>query len=58
MLQHFVRDERPAMAAGENEAVLQQPLHVLGQIDHLGHVGQIVERKPDRIRLEALQLGE
>ena len=58
MLEDFIRDKRPAMPTGEDEAVLHQPLHVLGEIDHLGHVGEIIEREADRIRLEALDLGK
>ena len=58
MLEDFVRDERAAMPAGEDEAILHQALHVLGEIDHLGHVGEIVEREADRIGAEALELGE
>ena len=58
MLENLVGDERAAVPAGKDEAVLQQPFHVLGEIDHLGHVGEIVEREADRVGAEALELGE
>ena len=58
MLQNFVRDERAAVPAAENETILPQPLHVFGEIDHLGHVGEIIEREPHRIGAEALEFGE
>ncbi len=58
MLEDFIGDKRTAVATGEDEAVLHQPLHVLGEIDHLGHVGEVVEREAHRIGAEALELGE
>ena len=58
MLEDFVRYERTAVPAGEDETILRRPLHVFGEIDHLGHVGEIIEREPHRIGAEALEFGE
>ena len=54
MLQKFVGDERAAMAPGEYEAAAK-PLDVGGQIDHFGHVGEIVQREADRVGPKALE---
>ena len=57
VLQQFVRDERAAVASGEYEAAAK-PLHVGGQIDHFGHVGEIVQREADRLGPKTLEFRE
>ena len=46
------------MAANEDEAARQERFGVFGEIDDLGHVGQVVAGKTHRVRLPALQHGE
>ena len=52
--------ERDAVPADEDQAVREHGLEPLGQVHHLGHVGQVVEAEADRLRAEfghlALQL--
>src|ERR1700682_6555759 len=54
---HVPRDNRAAVASGEYEAS-SKPLHVGGQIDHFGHVGEIVQREADRVGPKAFQFRE
>ena len=44
------------MTAGKDEALGPASFRLLGQVEDLGHIGQIVERKADGLRLEALDL--
>jgi hypothetical protein len=45
------------VAAGEHERVAPTFFDRLGEIDHLGGVGKVVERKSDRLRPEALDFA-
>jgi hypothetical protein len=43
MLQQFLCGERGAMPADEHETSWQEILRCFGQVDDLGHVGQIIQ---------------
>src|SRR5882762_3089385 len=45
------------MTAREQEAAGQSPAGGDGQVDHFRHVGEVVDREPDGIRPEGLQLA-
>jgi hypothetical protein len=51
-------DERPAVAAGEHEAVRPEPTGLARKVEDFGDIGKIVEREADGPRLEAPQLRE
>src|SRR6185369_1213770 len=48
VLQELLRDERAAVPAHDDEAVGSSPPGLLGQVNDLGDVGQVVEREPYR----------
>jgi len=52
VLQDLVGDERAAVTAGEDEAAGPPCLGELGQVDHLGNVGEVVEREADGVGRE------
>ncbi len=56
VLEELGGDERGAVAAHEHERVRPPRLRVLGQIDHLGHVREVVHGEADRLRREGGQL--
>jgi hypothetical protein len=56
VLQQLGGDERGAVAAHEHERPWPARPGGLREVDHLRHVGQIVQREPDRARLELRQL--
>src|SRR4029077_3213512 len=55
MRKEFMGEDRAAMASGEDEASLAKPLHVGGEIDHFGYVGEIVQREADRFGPKGLE---
>jgi hypothetical protein len=57
MLDDLIGDERSAVAAHEDEAIAVAILERLGEVDNLGHVGEVVERKADRLRAEIGELA-
>ena len=58
MLEQLGGDERPAVAAGEDEALRLALPRLPGEIEHLGDVGEVVQREADRLGLEGLELAE
>ena len=55
VLQQVPRDERCAVAAGKDKCAGANPRGELGELDHFGHVRQIIARDGDRIRLPFAQ---
>src|SRR6185436_2043611 len=58
VLDQLAGDERAAVAAREDEALRPALSRLAGEVEHLGHVGEVVEREPDRLRREARHLTE
>jgi hypothetical protein len=56
VLEELGGHERRAVPADHDEHVGVPGLGVPGQVDHLGHVGQIVHREADRLRREGHEL--
>ncbi len=58
VLEQLPGDERRAVAAGEDEGLRPPAARGHGQVEHLGDVGQVVQREADRARLEGVQLTD
>jgi hypothetical protein len=58
VLDQLGRDERSAVAAGEDEALRLQLPRLPGEVEHLGHVGEVVQAEADRLGLERRELTE
>jgi hypothetical protein len=50
MPEHIPGDERGAVSAGKKKGVIQNPACFPHEIDHFRNIGQIVDRKPYRVR--------
>src|SRR5690242_1934381 len=57
VLEQLVGDERSAVASCEDEAARTLPLRLLGEVEHLGNICQIVQREADGMRREVGQLA-
>ena len=57
MDENFVGDEADAVPAAEDERFGKELADELGQVDHLGHVGQIIDAESDGIGLEAVNFA-
>ncbi len=52
VLEDLLGHERDAVPADEDEGIGKHRLDPLGQVHHLGHVGQVAEAEADRLRAE------
>ena len=46
------------MPPGEHEAAREPPLRLPREVEHLGHVGEVVEREANRLRPERVELAD
>src|SRR5262249_303763 len=58
VLEQLPGDERGAVATGEDEGLRPPAARGHGQVEHLGDVGQVVQREPHCARLEGVQLTD
>ena len=58
MLEDLPRRERGAVTAHEEEAAREPPLGLLGEIDDLGDVGQVVDAEADGVGCPVIQETE
>ena len=56
-LEQLIGDEGPAVASGEDEAARTSALRLLGEVQHLRDVRQVIQREADGVRGEVGELA-